>query len=139
MDKLKQDKIFSFNTITYWLSYIGYLYIILPASLNKVIQQPLMLENMRLLGFEKNWTIAIGIAEIIGVLIVLVGLFKSQFRTLGILLLFPFAIGAFTAHMAHQEYHYFYKSLIMCVLSFVLLYLDKRVSINLKVRGNIKE
>ena len=131
MDKLKH-KVFSFNTILYWLCYVGYLYIILPASFNKVVQQPLMLENMRLLGFEKNWTIAIGIVETIGVLIVLTGLFKPHFRTLGILFLFPFAIGAFTAHMAHQEYYHFYKSLIMCVLSFVLLCLDKGVSVNLK-------
>lgn len=81
--------------------------------------------------FNTTWTLAIGIAEIIGVLFVIAGLFKSQPRTLGILLLFPFVIGAFTAHMAHQEYYHFYNSLIMCVLSFILLFLDERIRINL--------
>lgn len=83
------------------------------------------------MGFDKTWTIAIGIAEIIGVLLVIAGLYKSQLRTLGILLLFPFAIGALTTHMAHQEYYHFYNSLIMCFLSFILLCLDERIKINM--------
>lgn len=84
-----------------------------------------------IVGFRKTWTIAIGIAEIMGVLLIIAGLYKSQLRTLGILLLFPFAIGAFTAHMAHQEYFHFYNSLIMCFLSFILLCFDERININL--------
>ncbi|WP_460685619.1 DoxX family protein [Niabella aquatica] len=123
---------FSFKTIAYWLCYAGYLYIIAPSAIKKVIQHSGMMQSMQSLGFDKTWTIAIGIAETAGVLIVLAGLYKSQFRTLGVLLLFPFAIGAFTTHMAHQEYERFYSSLIFCFLSFILLCLDKRVSVNLK-------
>src|SRR5690606_7287661 len=107
----------SFKTIEYWLCYVWYLYIIAPSAIKKIIQHSGMMQSMQSLGFDKTWTIAIGIAEIIGVLLVIIGLYKSQFRTLGILLLFPFAIGAFTTHMAHQEYFHFYNSLIMCFLS----------------------
>ncbi|QCX53630.1 DoxX family protein [Elizabethkingia sp. JS20170427COW] len=121
----------SFKTIAYWLCYVWYLYIIAPSAIKKITQHSGMMQSMQSLGFDKTWTIAIGIAEIIGVLFVIVGLYKSQLRTLGILLLFPFAIGAFTTHMAHQEYYHFYNSLIMCFLSFILLCLDKRIKINL--------
>ena len=119
------------KAILYWICYLWYLYIIAPSATKKIILYPGMVQSMQSLGFDTTWTLAIGIAEIIGVLLVIAGLFKSQLRTLGILLLFPFVIGAFTAHMAHQEYYHFYNSLIMCVLSFILLFLDERIRINL--------
>jgi uncharacterized membrane protein YphA (DoxX/SURF4 family) len=106
----------SFKTVVYWLCYAGYLYIIFPSAISKIIQRPQMMESMQSLGFNQAWTLAIGIAEALGVLIVLTGLFKPHFRTLGILVLFPFAVGAFTTQMAHQEYHHYYKSLAMCLL-----------------------
>lgn len=121
----------NWNRIFYWISFAWYLYIIGPSALKKVIQWQQMMDSMHSLGFDKNWTIGIGIMETIGVLIVLAGLLKPSLRTLGVLFLFPFAIGAFTTHMAHQEYHHFYHSLIMCVLSAILLVLDKRIRIGL--------
>lgn len=127
----------SFKTILFWICYAGYLYIIFPAAISKVIQRPHMMENMQLLGFNTTWTLAIGAAETIGAVMVLVGVFKPQFRTLGILLLFPFMIGALTAHMAHQEYHHYYNSLAMCFLSVILLFLDNKITIDLS--GNKKE
>ncbi|MDQ0781597.1 DoxX family protein [Chryseobacterium sp. W4I1] len=125
----------SFKTVLYWLCYTGYLYIIFPSAISKIIQKPQMMGSMQSLGFNQSWTIAIGIAETIGVLIVLAGLFRPKFRTLGILVLFPFAIGAFTTHMAHQEYHHYYKSLAMCFLSAILLFMDNRITINLSGNG----
>ncbi|MBK1896655.1 DoxX family protein [Chryseobacterium paridis] len=117
------------NRTFYWISFAWYIYIIGPAAVKKIIQWQQMMDSMQSLGFDKNWTIGIGIMETIGVVVVLAGLLKPTLRTLGVLFLFPFAIGAFTAHMAHQEYHHFYNSLIMCVLSAVLLVLDKRIKI----------
>lgn len=121
----------SFKTVAYWLSYAVYLYIIAPSALSKIIQRPAMMQSMQSLGFNTTWTVSIGIAETLGVLIVLLGLYAAACRTLGVLLLFPFAIGAFTTHMAHQEYQHFYSSLVLCLLSAVLLYLDKRIYIDL--------
>lgn len=121
----------NWNRIFYWISFAWYIYIIGPAALKKVIQWQQMMDSMLSLGFDQNWTIGIGILETVGTLIVLAGLLKPSLRTLAILFLFPFAIGAFTAHMAHQEYHHFYNSLIMCILSVVLLILDKKIEIKL--------
>lgn len=84
-----------------------------------------MMESMQSLGFNKHWTLIIGAGELIGVLLIVIGIFKPDLKNLGILLLFPFAVGAFTAHMAHQEYHHFYDSLLMCILTVVLLSTDK--------------
>ncbi len=117
------------TTIVHWISYIYYLYIFGYASLFKVFQKTSMMQSMQNLGFNKTWTILIGSGELIGVILLVVGLFKPQYKNLGILLLFPFAIGAFTAHMAHQEYHHFYDSLIMCILSVILLATDKNFKI----------
>ncbi|MCX2679292.1 DoxX family protein [Galbibacter sp. EGI 63066] len=119
----------TFRTIIYWLSYAYYLYVFGYASLFKVFQKHSMMESMLSLGFNKTWTILTGVGELIGVILLVIGLIKPLLRNVGILLLFPFAIGAFTAHMAHNEYHHFYNALIMCVLSIVLLVLDKNFKI----------
>lgn len=111
------------------MSYAYYLYVFGYASLFKVFQKQSMMQSMDSLGFNKTWTLGIGIGELLGVLLLLIGLYKTEFKTVGILLLFPFAIGAFTAHMAYGEYHHFYNSLMMCILSVVLLATDKNFKI----------
>lgn len=117
------------KTIIYWLSYAYYLYVFGYASLFKVFQKKSMMNSMQSLGFNQTWTILIGIGELIGVILIIIGIFKPQFRNVGILMLFPFAVGAFTAHMAHQEYQHFYNALIMCILTLVMLILDKNFKI----------
>ena len=119
------------TTIIHWLSYTYYLYVFGYASLFKIFQKDSMMQSMQSLGFNKTWTILIGIGEFIGVVLLLIGLFKPQYKNLAILLLLPFAIGAFTAHMAHQEYHYFYNALLMCILTVVLLTTDKNFRIQI--------
>lgn len=117
------------TTIAHWLSYTYYLYVFGYASLFKVFQKESMMQSMQSLGFNKTWTILIGIGELIGVILLLIGLLKPQYKNLAILLLFPFAVGAFTAHMAHQEYHHFYNALVMCILTVILLATDKSFKI----------
>lgn len=119
------------KTVFYWTSYAYYLYVFGYASLFKVFQKKSMMDSMLSLGFNKTWTIFIGIAELIGVIIIVAGLVKPQLRNLGILFLIPFSVGAFTAHMAHQEYHYFYNSLIVCILTVIMLALDNNFKIQL--------
>ncbi|WP_270087827.1 DoxX family protein [Sphingobacterium sp. SYP-B4668] len=113
------------KSIVHWLSYAYYLYVFGYASLFKVFQKSSMMESMQSLGFNRHWTLIIGAGELIGVLLIVIGIFKPDLKNLGILLLFPFAVGAFTAHMAHQEYHHFYDALLMCILTVVLLSTDK--------------
>lgn len=113
-------------SIVHWVAYAYYVYVFGYASLFKIFQKPSMMQSMQSLGFNKTWTIWIGVAETIGLLAVLGGIFEPRIKTIGILFLFPFAVGAFTAHMAHQEYEHFYQSLFMCILSVVLLWTDAR-------------
>lgn len=113
-----------FKTIIHWASYAYYLYVFGYASLFKVFQKKSMMQSMQSLGFNKTWTILIGIGELLGVVLLVIGLLKPQYKNVAVLLLFPFAVGAFTAHMAHQEYHHFYNALLMCILSIVLLVTD---------------
>ncbi|MNE75421.1 hypothetical protein D3C80_1715800 [compost metagenome] len=119
------------KTIIHWTAFAYYLYVFGYASLFKVFQKQSMMDNMQKLGFNKIWTITIGIGELIGVILIVIGIFAPPFKNAGILLLFPFAIGAFTTHMAHNEYHHFYNSLIMCVLTIILLATDKYFKIAL--------
>lgn len=118
-----------FTTLVHWLSYGYYLYVFGYASLFKVFQKTSMMQNMQNLGFNKIWTIFIGIGELIGVILLLMGLYNPKYKNFAVLFLFPFAIGAFTAHMAHQEYHHFYQALIMCILAIILLITDKNFKI----------
>lgn len=125
----KQKEMEIFKSAVHWLSYAYYLYVFGYASLFKVFQKQSMMQSMQSLGFNKIWTIIIGVGELIGVILIVVGIFKPQLKNMGILLLFPFAIGAFTAHMAHQEYQHFYNSLIVCVLTVILLVTDKHFNV----------
>jgi uncharacterized membrane protein YphA (DoxX/SURF4 family) len=113
----------------HWLSYAYYLYVFGYASIFKVFQKKSMMQSMNSLGFNKIWTITIGLLELLGVILIVTGIFKPQYKNAGILFLFPFAVGAFTAHMAHKEYVHFYNSLIMCILTIVLLVTDKNFRI----------
>lgn len=115
--------------LVHWISFAYYLYVFGYASLFKVFQKTTMMQSMQSLGFNKTWTILIGIGELIGVILIVVGIYEPPLKTVGILILFPFAVGAFTAHMAHQEYDHFYNSLIMCILSVALLATDKNFRI----------
>jgi len=119
------------KAVIHWLSFAYYLYVFGYASLFKIFQKTSMMQSMQSLGFNKTWTILIGAGELLGVILIVIGIFKPQFKTMGIILLFPFAVGAFTAHMAHQEYHHFHNSLIMCILTVVLLVTDKYFKISL--------
>lgn len=118
------------KTIIHWTSYLYYLYVFGYASLFKVFQKNSMMQSMQSLGFNKIWTIAIGIGELIGVVLIVVGLIKPSLKNAGILFLFPFAVGAFTTHMAHHEYQHYYNSLAMCILTVLLLWTDKNFSIS---------
>lgn len=115
--------------IIHWAAYAFYLYIFGYASLFKVFQKESMMQGMQEFGFNKTWTILIGIGELIGVILIVIGIFKPKFKNAGILLLFPFAVGALTAHMAHYEYQHFYNSLWVCILTFILLATDKNFKI----------
>jgi len=117
------------KTVIYWAGYAYYLYVFGYASLYKVFQKTSMMQSMKSLGFNTPSTILIGVLELLGVVMLVVGLFKPQFRNIAALYLFPFAIGAFTAHMAHNEYNHYYSSLLMCMISVVLLVLDKNFKI----------
>lgn len=116
-------------SILHWCAYVYYIYIFGYASLYKVFQKKTMMDSMLSLGFNKPFTIIIGVAELIGVILLLVGFWHHGVKNIGILFLTPFAIGALTAHFAHQEYNHYYNALICCVLSGVLLFTDKHFQI----------
>ena len=113
----------------HWAALLYYIYVFGYASLFKVFQKQSMMHSMLSLGFNKTWTIIIGIEELIGIILVVIGIFKPPCKNIGILLLFPFAVGAFTAHMAHNEYHHYYNALLMCLLTIILLATDKQFKI----------
>lgn len=117
------NKVFS---VVHWASVAWYVYEFGHAALMKVFQNEGMLQNMEKLGFDQIPTTIIGATELLGVILVLAGIFSHRLKLIGVMILIPCAIGAFTAHMAHREYHHYYNSLIMCVLSAVILFTDTR-------------
>lgn len=121
----------SLKFIIYWAGYVYYVYVFGYASLFKVFQKPAMMQGMEAFGFNKIPTILIGVCELSGALLMLIGLFKAVYRNIAILFLFPFAIGAFTTHLAHREYNDFYNALAVCVLSVIMLWADKTFKITL--------
>lgn len=117
------------KTAIHCLSYTYYLYVFGYASLFKIFQKKTMMLSMQSFGFNKAWTVTIGALELFGVMLIFIGFFQPQYKNVGILFLLPFAIGAFTTHIAHQEYNHYYNSLIVCILTVIILATDKTFKI----------
>jgi hypothetical protein len=111
--------------------YTGFLFIFNYAALFKIFHWKEMMDGMAWFGFNYTWTTMIGYCELLGVIGLVLGLFYPLIQRLSILWLFPFAIGAFTTHMARSEYHHFYNALFCCIAATVLLLTDKRLRITL--------
>ncbi|NML21799.1 DoxX family protein [Pseudoflavitalea sp. G-6-1-2] len=109
--------------------YTGFVFIFGYAALFKVFEWPRMMKGMAGFGFNTNWTLFIGYAELVGTIGLLIGLAYPKILRLSILWLFPFAIGAFTVHMANEEYHHYYNSLFCCIAAVVLFLTDKKVKV----------
>ncbi len=116
----------------HWAGYLWYIYIFGYAGLFKIFHVQSMVDGMAAFGFDLLWNDIIGCAEVIGVAGLIVGFWKPKIKNLAILWLFPFAIGAITAHMAHREYDHFFNSLAVTLLSYLLLATDKHFKIILE-------
>lgn len=116
----------------HWAGYLWYIYIFGYASLFKIFHVESMVTGMEAFGFDLLWNDIIGWAEVLGVAGLIAGFWKPKIKNLAILWLFPFAIGAFTAHMAHREYDHFFNSLVVTLLSYILLATDKHFRIKLE-------
>lgn len=109
--------------------YTGFTFIFSYAALFKIFERKRMMQGMVGFGFDTGWTLAIGYAELVGTIGLLLGLVYPLVLRLSVLWLFPFAIGAFTVHMARAEYHHFYNALFCCIAAVVLILTDKKLKI----------
>jgi len=99
------------------------------ASLFKVFQKQSMMESMSNLGFGKIWTLFIGYGELLSVIGLIIGFWLHQVKTISIIWLLPFAIGALMVHFAHNDYKYFYEALYCSVACIIILLTDKNFKI----------
>lgn len=113
--------------ILHWTSLMIYICIFGYAGLQKIFYSPGMVEGMAALGFGVKWTFIIGLAEVIGVTGIIVGLFVRPVKIISVLLLLPIAIGAFTIHIGHHHpLSIYWQALIICILSIVILWTDEK-------------
>jgi hypothetical protein len=125
-------KTVSLITFLHWGAFAVYTYIFGYAALYKIFKVPGMMNGMAAMGFGETWTLAIGIAEAIGVLALLAGIFVPPLKNVAVLWLMPFAIGAFTVHISYQHGFGDYRtSLLVCCLSVLLLWTDKTFDLRL--------
>lgn len=119
--------------VLHWMSVTVFSYIFGYAGIKKLYQEETMMMGMEELGFGVTWTLVIGLAEVLGTIGVLAGIFVHPIKIISVLLLMPFAIGAFTMHMSQQHpFSYYWQSLVVCVLSIVILWTDQRFEIVFK-------
>lgn len=112
--------------VIHWISITIFSFIFGYAGLKKLYQEETMMMGMEELGFGVTWTLAIGFAEVLGTIGVLAGIFVHPVKIISVLLLMPFAVGAFTMHMSAQHsFSIYWQSLVVCVLSVVILWTDE--------------
>ena len=114
-----------FVAFIHWIAYCYYVYLFGYASLVKVIQKKEMMEGMEMLGFNRTWTLFIGVGELLGVVALIAGFWSHQLKNAGVIYLLPFAIGALMVHFSHKDYTDFYDALFGAIAALVILYTDK--------------
>lgn len=119
--------------IFHWIALAIFIYIFGYAGLYKVFKVPGMMEGMAEMGFGATWTLFIGLAEVLGVIGVITGLFIPPVKYISVILLLPFAIGAFTMHMGlHHPFSIYMNSLLVCILPIIILWTDDKFKLILK-------
>jgi uncharacterized membrane protein YphA (DoxX/SURF4 family) len=111
----------------HWIALAIVIYIFGYAGLYKIIGVPGMMENMAARGFGESWTLFIGLAEVLGVIGLIGGLFYRPLKIISLLFLWPFAIGAFTSHMStHDPFSLYLNALLVCIMPAVILWSDDK-------------
>lgn len=106
------------------LLYTYLFYIFGWAGLMKILENDSMMEGMRLFGFDRAATLAIGYAEIITLIVLLSGIQKHRIRNMATLALLLFAFGALMVHWAYRDYVDHYDALFCCIAAVGCLGLD---------------
>lgn len=89
-----------------------------------------MMEGMESMGFGTTATLIIGWAETLGVVGLIVGIFVPVVKRVTVLLLWPFAIGALTAHFSyHHAFPEYLNALLVTICPAILLATDKHFRI----------
>lgn len=113
-----------FRKIIRVLLYAYLVYIFGRAGWMKIIENDSMMEGMRFFGFDRAATLAIGYAEIITLLVLLLGVQKHRIRNMATLVLLLFAFGALMVHWAHRDYVDHYDALFCSIAAMSCLGLD---------------
>jgi uncharacterized membrane protein YphA (DoxX/SURF4 family) len=101
------------------------------ASLFKIFQKKDMMEGMESLGFNKTWTLCIGVGELVGVAALILGFWFHEIKNAAVIYLLFFAVGALMVHFAHKDYIDFYDALFGIISGVVLLATDKHFKVQL--------
>ncbi|WP_437677827.1 DoxX family protein [Sorangium sp. So ce131] len=117
----------SYRKTVHWAALAGLALIFGQAGIEKVFASRDMVEGMAAIGFGWTWTLLIGVAEVVGVVGLAVGVLKPSIKNAAVLWLLPFGVGAFTVHMSyHHGIRDYWQSLTVCVLSAIVLWADER-------------
>ncbi len=104
-----------------WGAILWIAYTFIYAGLPKIFDYGTMIERMQVRGFGREWSLFIGICEVLGGIAILI----PPLRSTALILLFPLAIGALTVHLAAGEPMLrYYKALSISVLIPIALLLD---------------
>lgn len=115
--------------VIHWLAFCYYLYLFGYASLYKIFQKKEMMAGMESLGFDKTWTLCIGVGEFVGVIALIAGLWSHHLKNAAVIYLFLFAVGALMVHFAHRDYVDFYDALFGAVAAVILLITDEHFKV----------
>lgn len=130
-----QNKLYiqQFKKGIHWIALAVLVYIFGYAGLYKLFGVPSMIEGMQRFGFGETRTLLIGLAEVTGVIGVIIGLFYRPIKIISLLYLLPFAIGAFTMHIAFQDpFSIYLNSLLVCITPLIILWTDEKFKLVLK-------
>jgi hypothetical protein len=118
--------------VIHWVAFAAFTWIFGYAALYKVLKVPAMMEGMASMGFQETWTLVIGWGELLGVAGLLASLFYPPVRSIAVLWLLPFGIGAFTAHMSyHHVFPHYLNAMLACILPVILLWTDRHFHVHI--------
>ncbi|MCW9705516.1 DoxX family protein [Fodinibius salsisoli] len=123
----------SLRKAVHWIALAIVIYIFGYAGPYKILGVPSMMEGMASMGFGTTITFLIGLAETLGVIGIIAGLYYRPLKIISLFLLWPFAIGAFTVHMSyHHPFSVYLNSLLVCTMPLVILWTDEKFKLVLR-------
>lgn len=134
MNTLSQKKVTT--QVIHFIALAIFLSQMVPAAWKKITEFEPMMKGMASYGYDHGVTIFIGWTEIIGCLILILGIFRPILKNFMMLFFLLLVVGAMATHLAVRDYVYIRASIICIITATIVLSTSESFRLFLNYKQN---